>query len=354
MTAERAIMNKIVASAERFRPEPAANALRYVTADTLQTQEPPDELVEGVLTTDGLSCFYGQSNVGKTFVLVDLCAAVSRGSDWLNRRTEQGVAVYLAAEAPGSVNVRLHAWQRHHGQSLPDLAVVGTPLDFYSGHGDPQRVVDVVKRIEDERSKPVRLIVGDTLARLSAGANENSSDMSSVIQAVDYVRSATAAHFVLIHHSGKNDAHGSRGWSGIKAALDTEIEIMDSVGGRYLEITKTRDLPGKGTRIGFALQAVELGMTKWGRPFTSCVVVPSEAPPPAKVARRTSEIAGAIVEFLANRPAAVRKGEVVGHFEGRYDKSAVYREIKRLREDGALHEIAGLVAVTSQVRKGAK
>ena len=49
----------------------------------------------------------------------------------------------------------------------------------------------------------------DTLARLSAGANENAGqDMGLVVRRIDRIRTECGAHFLLIHHSGKNAAAG--------------------------------------------------------------------------------------------------------------------------------------------------
>jgi len=68
---------------------------------------------------------------------------------------------------------------------------------------------------------------------------------------------------MLIHHSGKNAAAGARGWSGVRAAVDTEIEVTDSSSGRCAEITKQRDLSSKGIRIGFRLETITLGLTNY-------------------------------------------------------------------------------------------
>ena len=61
--------------------------------------------------------------------------------------------------------------------------------------------------------------------------------------------------------------------------------------------------------------------------------------------RRVSEIGGATLELLTTRGSGMRKAEVVSHFEGRYDKSAIYREVKRLVEAAKLSEVAGIVSI---------
>ncbi len=336
-------------------PAPPGLPLSVAFADELpETFTPPDELVEGVLTAGDGSVLYGDSNSGKTFFVIDMAAAVARGVRWMGRNTEPGLVVYLAAESPASVRGRLQAYQRHHGVRVPNFAIVQSPIDLFDGDADTEAVIAVVRQLERQRGQKVRLIVGDTLARLSAGANENAGqDMGLVVRRFDRIRSACNAHFLLIHHSGKAAANGARGWSGIRAAVDTEIEVTDSPTGRCAEITKQRDLSTKGERIGFRLDAVTLGTTKWGAAATSCVVVPADAPDKPQ-GKRLSEVGGAVLEYLRTQPAGKKKREVVEHFQPLYDKSAVYRELKKLVVAGQVLECIGIVTAVSEVRNGAK
>jgi len=335
-------------------PAPPGLPLSVAFADELPDAfTPPDELVEGVLTAGDGSVLYGDSNSGKTFFVIDMAAAVARGAQWMGRNTEPGLVVYLAAESPASVRGRLQAYQRHHGVRVPNFAIVQSPIDLFDGDADTEAVIAVVRQLERQRGQKVRLIVGDTLARLSAGANENAGqDMGLVVRRFDRIRTACNAHFLLIHHSGKAAANGARGWSGIRAAVDTEIEVTDSPTGRCAEITKQRDLSTKGERIGFRLDTVTLGTTKWGAAATSCVVVPADAPDKPQ-GKRVSEVGGAVLEYLRTQPAGKKKREVVEHFQPLYDKSAVYRELKKLVTAGQVLECIGIVTAASEVRNGA-
>ncbi|ALX13204.1 DNA primase [Burkholderia cepacia JBK9] len=312
---------------------------------------PPDELVEGVLTTGGGSVLYGDSNCGKTFFAIDMAAAVARGVDWMGRHIEPGLVVYLAAESPASVRSRLQAYQKYHGARVPNFAIVQSPVNLFKGDADATTIIRTVLQIEAQRRQKVRLIVGDTLARLSAGANENAGqDMSLVIDRVDRIRTECKAHFMLIHHSGKNAAAGARGWSGMRCAIDTEIEVTDASGSRCAEITKVRDLGTKGERIGFRLDVLTLGVTKWGTPATTCVVVPADAPEKLKVSKRIGEVEGAVIEYLASLKIGVKKSAVVAHFSGRYEKGPVYRAMKALAVAAAIHEAAGMVCIADAAK----
>lgn len=335
---------------------PLLRKLGYVLADQLPDGDEvfDDELVEGTIGRAAMAVLYGDSNSGKTFLAIDIGAALSQRKDWLGRPTAGGVVVYLATEAAASVRMRLRAYQRFHGVRVPGFVIVQSPINLFDGDGDVTAVIALIGEIEGLLGEKVELLIGDTLARISAGANENSGeDMGVVLKHADAIRSATGATFLWIHHCGKDQAKGMRGWSGMRAAIDTEIEVAadDATGRRSAEITKHRDLPGKGDRIGFRLEQVPLGANRWGTPRGSCVVVAADAPAKPVRGKRPSEIAGAIVEALTQHGAGMFKGALAKHFDGRYISSTVYREVKKMVADGRLIEAAGLVALAGGTNK---
>lgn len=249
--------------------------LQVVFGDQLGSDyEAPDELVEGLMTIGSLTVVYGDSNSGKTFWAMSVATAIATGSDCYGRQTDPGLVVYLASEAPASIRSRMQAIKKFHGCSLENLAMVPVPMNFYSGDQDAHDVIELVRAIEVAKGKPVRLIIGDTLARMSAGANENSGeDMGPVMARFDQVATATGAAMMIIHHNGKDAARGARGWSGIRAHIDTEIEVSEKDGVRSVTVTKQRELPSKGETIYFKLEVIEMGTTKFGAPATTCVAI---------------------------------------------------------------------------------
>jgi hypothetical protein len=239
----------------------------------------------------------------------------------------------------------LQAYQQRHKVRIPNFAIVQSSVDLFAGEGDADNIIRLVRSLESTRGQKVRLIVGDTLARLSAGANENAGqDMGQVIRRFDRVRNECNAHFMLVHHSGKAAAAGARGWSGVRAAMDTEIEVTESAAGRCAEITKQRDLNTKGERIGFLLEPITLGTDKWGSPSTSCVVMPATAPK-RQTGKRPSEVGGALLEMLGQLNGSIKKRDIVTHFAGRYTSGAVYRALGKLIETGQAHEQNGLISI---------
>jgi hypothetical protein len=318
-------------------------------ADLPPQPEAEEQIVEGVIGRFALSMLYGDTNCGKTFLGIDIGCAVALGKPWMGRQTMRGLVVYLATESPRSVRMRLQAYQRHHGVKVTKFAIVQSPINLYDGSADAMAVVNLIRALEAETGEKCELVIGDTLSRMAAGANENSGeDMGTVLAHLDLIRTEANTHVMLIHHCGKDAARGARGWSGMRAAIDTEIEVtVDEVSGAHAaEITKQRDIPGKGDRIGFRLEPVEMGVGQWGKLRTSCVVVATDAPVKHGKGKRLSEIAGAIVEVLGARGTGMKKAALVEHLKDRYPtKASVYREIKKLVEAGRLHESVGIVTL---------
>ncbi|MBU9259078.1 AAA family ATPase [Burkholderia multivorans] len=321
--------------------------LNIVYGDALPDDfEAPDELIEGIITRGAGTILYGESNSGKTFLALDMACAVARGEPWMDRRTEKGLVLYLASESPQSIRTRAQAYRKYHNCELPNLAIAPDPVNLWVSDEDTDKIIATVEAMERERGCKVELIIGDTLARLSAGGNENSGeDMGLVVSRMDRIRNATKAHVMLIHHSGKDQAKGARGHSSLRAAVDTEIEVRDSDTGKFATITKQRDMAGVGDRVGFALEVVEMGTTKWGKVASSCVVVPADAPIKAPKEAKLSSRQQAILDFMASQERQGERGisrkDLVHQFSGILTQSKVYEAVSKFIQQGIIRDEVG-------------
>ncbi len=236
-----------------------------------------DWIVRGVLPRAELAVIYGDSGSGKTFLALDLCAAITRGVEWRSRRTQKGRVVYVCAEGAGGFKARLRAYARGHEVVLAELpAVIADAPNLL----EPKDAAAIAKAVIDWG--PVDVIVVDTLSATTPGGNENSGeDMGLVLSHCKFLHRKTGALVVLIHHSGKDATRGARGWSGLRAAADAEIEVVRNADYRAATVTKMKD-GGDGESYPFKLRVVELGLDVEGEPESSCVVehvdeVPREA-----------------------------------------------------------------------------
>jgi RecA/RadA recombinase len=81
-------------------------------------------LVRGLLPRAELAVIYGESGSGKSFLALDLAAAITRGIEWRGRRTATGRVVYVCAEGAGGFKARLRAYARGHSVELAELPAV--------------------------------------------------------------------------------------------------------------------------------------------------------------------------------------------------------------------------------------
>jgi len=252
--------------------------MQVIFGDELSDEyEAPDEVIQDLIVANSMTVIYGDSNSGKTFFALSLAASLSEGKEIYGKQVDQGLVVYLACESPGSIKCRMQALKKHHGFGLSNLAMVPMPLNFYTNQGDAMDVIKLVDHIERMKGQKVKAIFADTLARMSAGANENSGeDMGPVMERFSMVTAKTGAAMVIIHHNGKDTAKGARGWSGIRAHIETEIEVVEQDGNRFATITKQRELASKGQVISFNLEVVVMGVSKFGSDSSTCVAVPGE------------------------------------------------------------------------------
>ncbi|QYU68601.1 helicase RepA family protein [Leptolyngbya sp. 15MV] len=242
----------------------------------LAVEQDQPHLVDDLLLPESMVVVYGASNSGKTFWMVDLACSIAAGLPWRGKPVQQGAVLYLALEGGRSMVNRMVAWRRAQWEddecgAVP-LGLVRSTLDLRTPEGDTASVIEAGKRLADQAQAPLRLVVVDTLARASAGANESASeDMSALVGNGDRIRAGLGCALAWVHHSGKNEAAGARGHSSLRAATDTEIEVESAGGFRQATVRKQRDLAGED-QMAFSLRPVQLGMDRRGRAIRSCVV----------------------------------------------------------------------------------
>jgi putative DNA primase/helicase len=363
------LMGRTGRQIELSRIDEEGRTLKLVSGEAIfdSQVEVADQLVEGLLTRVGLSCLYGASNCGKTFLAMDLACSIARGVDWLDTyRVAGGAVLYLACEAPRSVRLRLYAYMQQIGAPVPRIYIAPQPINLFDGALHTQMVIDTAHRVEDMTGEPIRLVVGDTLAALTPGANENhGEDMQLVIGNALSIVERLDTQLLLVHHSGKDDAKGMRGWSGMRAALDTEAEVVaDDTGARSVEFTKQRDLVSKGKKIVFELHGIELNaQDNFGNPSTSAVVTTSQKPPPERKNGHGGTGSGTVgrprladaLVMGALAGQSLTRVDLAKRFNGTPSQRTIYRAVNDLIAAGKVADNGGLLrlAPTSGPRDAA-
>src|SRR5262249_45871888 len=151
--------------------------------------------------------------------MLDLAFHISTGKPWQGFKVKQGLVIYIAAEGGRGIFKRLAALKKEHAitEDIP-LAVVPCPINLLdsSREGDTNKLIELIRQAEAHYGQKAVLIVVDTLSRALSGGDENApTDMGTFVRHVDKIRLITDAHLALVHHSGKDQAKGMRGWSGM-------------------------------------------------------------------------------------------------------------------------------------------
>lgn len=264
-----------------------------IRVDEWVLRPPPKWLIQDVLPQSDLAMVFGAPSSGKSFLAMDIAMAICTGVEWRERRTENGPVLWIAAEAAGSVRNRALAYQQHNQISLveADFFIIGdTPSLNDVSH--VRAIAQTAHEIKPE------LIVIDTLVAASGGSNENSGeDMAVILAACRVLHKVTGALVLLIHHSGKDSTKGARGWSGMKGAMDCEIEVIhQETGERTAKIVKQRD-GEQDIEFPFRLTPVQL-LDFEGIPQTSCAVDAEEGVLLAEPDLSMGWAAMAVREFL--------------------------------------------------------
>jgi putative DNA primase/helicase len=230
---------------------------------------PMEWLVHGILPKQGLAALYGQSGVGKSFLALDLAAAIAAGKEeWFGHWLRQCPVTYVCLEGVEGMKKRMEAWEKRHGTMPDTLSFMPKPINLLSD----DNVAELAKAITSSNRNNGVVII-DTLNRAAPNADENSSvDMGRIIAAVSQLQALVGGLVMLVHHAGKKSSAGLRGHSSLHAALDTMIEVEHTATRHSWKVAKCKD-GEEGRRYLFRLEPVLVRKDDQGSNVISCTVV---------------------------------------------------------------------------------
>ncbi|GEM_PF-6902865 len=337
----------------------------YSAADIPANWVPPYELTEDLIPAIGYGFVYGPSHAGKTFYVIDLGLRIATGRKFFGRRTMPMAVVYIAAE--GSIDRRIKAWQVFNGEALdpfsdaveePDVSnfhIIPQSVIMVGGQADPDTLVREIKAVEARTGQKVGLVIGDTLAAMIPGADENNAgEMGGVNKFSRRIAAACQCFFLIVHHSGKNEENGMRGSGAFYNNSDVVIKLgkttakFEGFGIVVAEVTKNRDL-GPSSDMAYILPTVEVGRShQWpDKAITTCVV--KACPPPEKPDKgdRLTPAQQKVLDYLKSLghqgagPGAVAAALAM-------DKSNAGKRLKELEARELVRSVAGIYQAISQ------
>lgn len=240
-------------------------------------------LIKNLVTRHEVAMIAGPSRSGKSFLVLDLAMAVARGLPWFGRKTRKGGVIYQAGEGARGLTNRLKAYRDQNNLELSDripFVLLPGRLNLYESEDHTEKFIAEVMHWRDTFDVPLELIVIDTWAKATSGANENDGkDVSQILDRCARINRETGAAVMIVHHMNA-DGGKVRGHTSILGNLDSvilvrQLQDMHDGSGRQIreaKVDKNKDGPD-GDAFKFVLRGVTIGKDEDGDDVTSCVVL---------------------------------------------------------------------------------
>ena len=186
-----------------------------------------------------------------------------------------GPVFYLAGEGRGGLVRRFTAWKIARGEQLTDapLYVNETPLVLID-EISCRNVAAALQKMTSALQTPPSLIILDTWSRNLGGDDSSPQDAAMGVSALDQIRSRFEnAACLVVHHCGQGTKDRSRGWSGLRAAVDVEYR-MERGTDNLIRLTCTKNKEGDALNpMAFQMASIDLGIKdEDGNPVYSAVL----------------------------------------------------------------------------------
>ena len=280
------------------KPNGAAAAMAFTLLRDIKPSLTSSEVIKDLIPRRAFGEVHADAGGGKTAILVDLLLHVAAGNEYRGRRTEQQPVVFVALEGHGGIDNRVLAAARALEINDAPFALVKSSDNFCepeTAEKVASITTDLIKRFGGDN--PVIAIDTYTAALGPGGSDCDPKDVSAFIAAVQQHLLSNCTVIVL-HHFGKDSSRGGRGWSGLRAALDFELEIDQDDDLRTMRVTKSRDGSDQQPAFCYRLYGHQIGVNEHGEPVTAVVVEHLADEDIAKRGKRHSPKARAALNVL--------------------------------------------------------
>ena len=270
---------------------PKANGINIATWDEVLKRPAVEWQVDGMIPLQSLFMLGGDTEAGKSFLMIDLALHIVHGMHWCGRKVVAGNVLYLAGEGHSGIAGRLRAWREN---VRPENAVergyfaISDRIPELSAK-TIKTLHELVRTVAKATGAPPDLIVIDTLSQAMVADENDAAEVSAVLRGIDLLRKRWGCSIGFAHHTVKLNAKlkrgekaakptrdSMRGSSVITRNVDTVLGLIVGDGGvtRELHTWKQKD-GAKPDPIHLQMLVVETGAVRLdGTPETSCVMVP--------------------------------------------------------------------------------
>lgn len=251
--------------------------VELVAFKDLQSMEPPEWSIEGMIPEKSFGYIFGRSNTFKTFVTLDMALSIAFGILWQGRPTKKGKVIYILGEGQGGFADRVRAWQLVRG-------LLGQDCEFWTifrsiGFTDKSDVTELVDAVSAAGADPDWVFVDTVQRNFGAGDPDKTQDMTIFVNAVDAVREHFDCGIFAVHHAGKDMSQGARNSSVLYASADFEMRTDREEGAQSVTLSCTKAKNWEEfDRIHLGMESCEVLNTSSGE-LTKQLAVSGESAP---------------------------------------------------------------------------
>ena len=253
-----------------------AKAIPYQTVSFDDDDPPPSWYIDSILLPNAVVGVYGDSESGKSLVVIDWAMHTALGWQWRWHDVAQGHVVYIAAEGAYGLKFRMRAWCIEHSVAYalvnPYIHIIPCAVPLM----DREQVALAVQAIKaiPLNDASIKMIVFDTLNRSMEGGEENNNDhVRDAINATARVASTFDCAAVTIHHAGKNGTY--RGASAFFANVDTVIKVEQDVD-HLVKVTCDKQKDGAPHFLPIVSNIKSVRHPDWKENYSAPVLVASQ------------------------------------------------------------------------------
>ena len=181
-------------------------------SDEWDEATPPQvAIIEGMIGESEKMMLSGPSKAGKSFALLELCAAIAEGDEWMGQRCRQGHMLYVNLELKRDSRIRrlkeVYAARGYDKANLGnihslDLRGLSAPLD--------QLIPKIVR--QSAKHNPVAIII-DPIYKVMTGDENSAEHVARFCNQLDMLSVMLNCSVIYCHHY-------SKGQQGNKASMD--------------------------------------------------------------------------------------------------------------------------------------
>jgi len=231
---------------------------RLLLRDLLdQHRDPPIYIVEKLLAISGMSLLVAHPKAGKSTFVRSLMTSISRGQEFLGRKTQPVPILYYILEEPID----------HVAEEFRQIGIQNEVIFARVGRIEKQLIARTVA--QDIKETEAKLVVIDPLFDALAIDDANGYGIvNNAMKELLYIARGNNCHILTVHHTNKRDIHGGLailGSQALRGATDCNMMLLRrNDGTRLIESEQRLGDPFDLTSISFDEKTRMLNL---GRPI---------------------------------------------------------------------------------------